>query len=135
MDVDQLCRRYLSAIEAGDYAAVLSLFRPNARVHSPLYGLQPVDLFFANVFSDTARSTTRLIRILTARKPDNALAVQFEYSWTLSNGTIVEFEVVNILELDEDGLVTKLTVLYDTAPLRAAHEDAARQRESGTAAR
>lgn len=129
MNADQLCRQYLDAVEASDLEAVLAIFTDTARVVSPLYGSQPADLFFANVFGDTQQSKATLIRIMTSPAPDNAIALQFEYSWTLSSGALVEFEVVNILEVNDAGQIDKLTVLYDTAPLRTAHEEAARQRE------
>ncbi|WMS42898.1 nuclear transport factor 2 family protein [Acuticoccus sp. MNP-M23] len=132
MDADQLCRQYLKAIEAGDFTAVLGFFSVQARVVSPLYGTQPADLYFAKLFSDSQRSTCRIIRVLTSPAPDTAIALQFFYCWTLQSGAVLEFEVVNILEMNADGNVSKLTVLYDTAPLRALHEPAARRHEPDT---
>jgi len=48
------------------------------------------------------------------------VALHFRYGWTLADGTPVRFEVVDVIELTEArDAFAKLTIIYDTAPLRA----------------
>jgi len=123
MNAEELCRAYLEALERGDAAALAALFAPDGVVVSPLYGSQPAREFYAALLADTARSRTRLKRILTSPPPDAAIALHFDYFWTLADGTDVTFEVVDVFELNEAGdRIARMTIIYDTAPLRAAHE-------------
>jgi len=127
LNADQLCRQYLDALEESDLGAVTGLFTADGKVVSPLYGEQPADQFYAALFGDTSRSQTQLIRVLNRPAPDAAIALHFAYRWTLANGETVDFEVVDMLEMVDDGRIAKLTILYDTAPLRAAHEKSRRR--------
>ena len=59
---------------------------------------------------------------------DGPLAsIWFQFNWTLASGAPADFECVDMLELDEEGLITALHIFYDTAPTRPAFE-----RETGT---
>jgi hypothetical protein len=42
--------------------------------------------------------------------------------WTLPSGSPADFECVDMLELDENGLITALHIFYDTAATRPAFE-------------
>ncbi|MEM7696455.1 MAG: nuclear transport factor 2 family protein [Pseudomonadota bacterium] len=118
MDAETLAERYLAALEAASLPDIAALFTADGVVVSPLYGTMPAADFYAALFADTNRSDTTLLRVLTG--PDGSAALHFRYRWTLSGGKVVTFEVVDIVEL-EAGRIAKLTILYDTAPLRAAH--------------
>lgn len=112
---------YLSALARADLPAVLALFADDGVVHSPLYGTKPAREFFEGLFADTARS------ILTPKavfldEDGTGLALHFDYEWTLGNGEIVRFEVVDVFRLAADDRFATMTIIYDTAPLRAAFE-------------
>ena len=126
MTPEVLCRRYLAALDAGDLAAVTDLFAPDAVVVSPLYGTGPAAAFYADLFTDTQGSQTELLNIFPASTDGAAVALHFRYVWTLASGKVVDFEVVDVIELAEEGdRFAKITIIYDTAPLRADF-DAAR---------
>jgi len=119
MPAESLCRRYLAALDAGDLDAVLALFAPGAEVVSPLYGVRPATEFYAALFADTERSRTELLHVFPASSPIGAVALHFRYDWTLADGKLVTFEVVDVIELTPAGdAFARLTILYDTAPLR-----------------
>lgn len=123
MSTEVLCHRYLAALDAGDLAGVLALFAPGAEVVSPLYGTRPAPEFYAALFADTARSQTELLNIFPASTKGGAVALHFRYAWTLADGTLVHFEVVDVIELTQAGdRFQKLTIIYDTAPLRLDFE-------------
>lgn len=120
MNTEELCHHYLSALNDGDLEKVLSLFDPAAVVVSPLYGTVAAAPFYRELFADTNRSVTKLLHIFSASKDDSSIALHFHYTWTLKSGKIVEFECVDVFELaPARDKFTKLTIIYDTAPLRA----------------
>ena len=41
-------------------------------------------------------------------------AGQFRYDWTMKDGTRTSFECVDIFYLNADGLIEKLSIIYDT---------------------
>ncbi|MCB1337679.1 MAG: nuclear transport factor 2 family protein [Maritimibacter sp.] len=120
MPAVDLCHRYLAALDAGDLDAVLALFAPGAEVVSPLYGTKPAAEFYAALFADTEASDTTLLNIFDSAGDGGAVALHFRYGWTLADGTPVSFEVVDVIELTEArDAFARLTIIYDTAPLRA----------------
>ena len=119
MSGNDLCSAYLAALDAGDLDAVLPLFAPEAEVVSPLYGTMPAKEFYAALFADTQASDTELLNIFDGSSSGGAVALHFRYGWTLADGTPVSFEVVDVIELTPDrDAFAKLTIIYDTAPLR-----------------
>lgn len=123
MSTKELCERYLAALDAGDLAAVRGLFTDDAVVVSPLYGERPAHAFYAELFADTDRSATTLINVFDSSSAAAAVALHFRYEWTLRGGRIVGFECVDVFELAQDrDRFARLTIIYDTAHLRAAFE-------------
>ena len=119
MSVRDLCTAYLAGLDVGDLDAVLALFAPDAVVVSPLYGTQPARDFYAALFADTAVSDTTLLTLFDSSDTGGAVALHFRYGWTLADGTPVTFEVVDVIELTPArDAFAKLTIIYDTAPLR-----------------
>ncbi|MCB1356866.1 MAG: nuclear transport factor 2 family protein [Maritimibacter sp.] len=119
MSVTALCNAYLAGLDAGDLDAVLALFAPGAEVVSPLYGTQPARDFYAALFADTEASNTELLNIFDSSDTGGAVALHFRYGWTLADGKVVNFEVVDVIELTPArDAFAKLTIIYDTAPLR-----------------
>lgn len=119
MSVRDLCSAYLAGLDAGDLDAVLALFAPGAEVVSPLYGRIPARAFYAALFADTKASDTELLNIFDQADGGGAVALHFRYGWTLADGTPVNFEVVDVIDLTAArDAFAKLTIIYDTAPLR-----------------
>jgi len=52
------------------------------------------------------------------KKDSNNIALYFTYKWTLKSNKIVEFDVVDIIELDSDNKIIKLKIIYDTVVAR-----------------
>lgn len=69
--------------------------------------------------ADTGRSELRL-RGVTQDGP--LVSIWFQFDWTLPSGSPADFECVDMLELDENGLITALHIFYDTAATRPAFE-------------
>ena len=117
-------QEYLDALSAGDIDRILRLFTADAVVYSPLYGEMPAAEFYPALFNDTAESRLRLRTTMTGQhqgKP--VVAFWFDFDWTLANGTPAPFSVVDIAELDMEGKIEVLRIVYDTAPIRAVFNE------------
>lgn len=119
MRAQALAAAYLAALERGDVQAVLALFRPGAMVHSPLYGPVSAGEFYPRLLADTGRSELKLRGVTEGER---LVGIWFRFDWTLSSGAATGFECVDMLELDDQGLITALHIFYDTAATRPAFE-------------
>ncbi len=80
--------------------------------------------FYKELLADTNRSVTRLLNIFLPSGGAPSVALHFHYTWTLKSGKIVQFECVDVFELTADKQkFSKLTIIYDTAPIRADFEE------------
>lgn len=117
-----LVERYLAALERSDLDAVLALFTPSGRVHSPLYGERPAAEFYPDLFTDTASSRLTLRRVMSAVDGAPVISFWFRFDWVLADGSPAPFTVVDIAELAPDGRIETLHIVYDTASVREAFD-------------
>lgn len=115
---------YLRALGDGDADAMLALFADGAVVHSPLYGVLPATEFYPQLFADTGSAALTLLGTMRGTSPAGAalLSFWFHFDWVLPGGTSAPFDVVDIAELDADGLIASLRIVYDTVDVRPAFE-------------
>jgi hypothetical protein len=115
---------YLHAVENADLDAMLALFADDAVVHSPLYGTLPARQFYPVLFADTGSSDLTLLGTMRGTSVEGAalLSFLFHFDWVLPNGTRAPFDVVDVAELDDDGLIRSLRIVYDTMTVRPAFE-------------
>lgn len=123
MSPEELCRSYLDALNEGNLDAVLDLFTKDAQIVSPLYGESSAKVFYKALFDDTNQSDTTLLNIFDNSKTGSSIGLHFKYLWTLASGKKVSFECVDVIEIDQEKQkFSKLTIVYDTAPLREDFE-------------
>ncbi len=128
MQSDELIARYLDGLARADLSHVLGLFSEDGAVDSPLYGVLPAAEFYPRLFADTGSSRLSLRASMTGRGPAGpVVSFWFDFDWTLANGEPAPFTVVDVAELDGDGRIRVLHIVYDTAPIRAAFD---RQKDS-----
>jgi hypothetical protein len=115
---------YLRALGHADLAGMLALFTPDAVVHSPLYGTLPAAEFYPRLFADTASATLTLLGTMRGTSVEGRalLSFLFHFDWVLPNGTRAPFDVVDVAEVDDDGLISRLRIVYDTVDVRPAYE-------------
>ena len=119
MDLSTTVDRYLSLLAASDAAGLAALFADDGVVDSPFLGRQPASSFFVQLMRSTRRNILLDRDVLVStRHPRRALAL-FTYRWETADGPTVEFRCADAFDFDEAGRVTLLTILYDTAPIRA----------------
>lgn len=115
--VDALVDAYLRALSSADAELAISLFAAGGIVDSPLYGQQSASDFYPALFADTAASVLTLRKTLLSADAAT-VAFWFDFDWVLANGTPAPFTVVDVAELDENGLIQRLHIVYDTHPIR-----------------
>lgn len=130
-----LVEAYLDALSLADVDAVLNLFATDGVVSSPLYGQRSARDFYPILFADTAASALTLRQTLVSTSTPTAtatatIAFWFDFNWTLADGTPAPFSVVDVAELDPDGRIRHLHIIYDTHPIRSVWE---RQQRASTA--
>ena len=119
MTARALASAYLGALERGDQQAMLALFHAEAIVHSPLYGPLRATEFYPRLLADTSRSR---LHLRGASQGERLVGIWFHFEWTLPSGTEIGFDCVDMLELNDQGLVTALHIFYDTVTTRPAFE-------------
>ena len=123
MSPELLVTEYLDALSAGDVERVLALFSKDGDVVSPLYGTLPASEFYPILFADTAESQLALRTTMVGEMGGRVvMSFWFDFGWTLASGEPAPFTVVDVAELDHDGLIERLHIIYDTAPIRDAFE-------------
>lgn len=118
---EHLVRAYIGALSRGDTDAILELFAPSGAVESPLYGIKRAVDFYRDLEKDTKRSTLQLQAVYVDPHDPRKAAIHFRYRWEMKNGEIVTFSCVDLFEFTGPPLkVSKLSIVYDTHPIRAA---------------
>ncbi len=122
MTISEIINAYLKGLESGSYQQIIQLFDEAAIIHSPLYGKIQALTFYKELFSVTNNSRIHLKNIfLNSNDPYSAIA-HFSYDWTFANGTITNFDCIDIFEFSKDMKIVKLTIIYDTYRVRGAFE-------------
>jgi hypothetical protein len=117
---------YLRALTEGDVTLVLSLFAPGGAVDSPLYGRLSAEEFYPMLFADTGSSELTLRAVMEGVSATGAptIAFWFHFGWILPDGTSAPFSVVDVIEIDDEGRIANLHIVYDTVDVRPAFEAA-----------
>lgn len=119
MTVKHVAKQYLHHLERGAMQQVIDLFSEDGVVHSPIYGTLPAKTFY-NLLSDDTQESKLELKDIFETPNSNKLALYFNYAWTLKNGDLVNFAVVDIIEFNDQHKITDLKIIYDTQHSRKA---------------
>jgi DNA-binding XRE family transcriptional regulator len=121
---EYLAQEYVEALAGRDLERLLSLFAPDAVVVSPLYGTLHAADFYPRLLADSGASRLTLLGTLNGTTVDGRplVGIWFRFEWVLATGREAPFDVVDIAELDGEGRVERLRIMYDTAGVRPAFE-------------
>jgi hypothetical protein len=124
MTPNQLAVLYLGALEMADVEQILGLFAADGVVHSPLYGPTPAATYYPELFRDTSGSDLTLRGVSSGASVDGGglVMIWFHYDWQFAGGERVRFDVVDVLELNAEGRIAHLHIVYDTVDTRPAME-------------
>lgn len=119
MTPENVIQEYLAALEKSDVNKMFQLFKEDAIVVSPLYGEIKAFSFYPELFEDTLASKITLKDIYYSASVKNRVAAHFVYDWKMRNKSYVEFECMDVFELDKHSQkIEKLTIIYDSRQTR-----------------
>lgn len=112
----EILNQYLKFLEIANYEEIMSLFAADAVVNSPLYGRVKASNFYKDLLADTSSSKLTLKNIFEGYQ--DTAAMYFEYVWTMKDGQIIKFEVMDVFDFDINNKIKNLTIIYDTHLIR-----------------
>ncbi|MCA0176811.1 MAG: nuclear transport factor 2 family protein [Proteobacteria bacterium] len=111
----------MNALGHSGNATVKSLFTPNAKVKSPLLGDMAAGPFFDRLAGASARNVITPIDIFLSTAGQHHATAYFQYDWTVRDGTLITFKVMDLLTFEPGGeKVAHLDLICDTHPIRAS---------------
>ncbi|CAN0619609.1 SnoaL-like domain-containing protein [Burkholderia multivorans] len=116
-------RTHLLELERGDVAAICALFAQEGQTFSPFLGWMEPAPFFAKVDAASGESKITPIDICVSTTGARRATGYFIYDWGLRDGSSVRFECVDVFEFDDDGLIERMIIVYDTYPIRSTVGD------------
>jgi hypothetical protein len=119
MTNQEVAKTYISHLENGLVEKVISLFTHDGLVHSPLYGTKSAKDFYTLLADDTSKSELNINGLFEDEK-NCRLALYFNYRWTLKNGEVVIFDVVDIMQFNAENKIIDLKIIYDSINTRQA---------------
>jgi hypothetical protein len=122
MQREKIIRRYIKELSDGNTKDIINLFSDDAEVISPVYGTMKAKDFYVLLAEDTSSSEIKLLQIYQSSSDNNEgheCAAYFNYKWTLSDGKLITFDVVDIFTFNTDNIITELRIIYDASVSKA----------------
>ena len=117
----RVLRTYMDALGRNDYGTVKGLFTSAGLVKSPFLGEMPARPFFDRLAGASAKNVITPIDIFMSDSGTNHATAYFQYDWTVRDGTLITFKVMDLFTFDRDSdKVAYLDIIYDTHPIRAS---------------
>lgn len=110
---------YFDGVNGERYADVAALFAPGATVTAPGAGTRSgaadIEAYFAAALEPYPEHRDEPTRFIYA---ESTVTVEIHYTGKLATGEGLEFDAVDVFDLDEDGHITRLTSWYDSHAVR-----------------
>ncbi|PMS15508.1 polyketide cyclase [Trinickia dabaoshanensis] len=110
--------QYLTLLEQGDTEGIVALFTEDAQIYSPFLGWMTPAPFFTKVREASGQSRITPIDTLVSISGNARAIGYFTYDWGLKDGTQVSFDCCDVFDFSDDGRIRKMTIIYDTYPIR-----------------
>ena len=122
--MQQLVRKYLQALEAGDANKAAALFIPDGWVQSPFLGQLPVKQFVNKVAAASKGSKLTVHDVLVSAEGNLRAVAYYLYDWRLKDGSRVSFDCADVFNFDPStGHIQSIVLVYDTHPVRGVVEN------------
>ncbi|MBC8057263.1 MAG: nuclear transport factor 2 family protein [Rhizobiales bacterium] len=113
-------RRYMQALHGADYPAIVAMFAPGGSVVSPFLGEMLAEPFFDRLGNASTKNVITPIDIFVSADETPRATAYFRYDWTVTDGTLISFEVMDLFEFAPGtDRVQRLSLIYDTHPIRS----------------
>ena len=112
---------YMRSLGKSDYQVIKGLFAPNGKVLSPFLGEVEAGPFFDRLAEVSTVNVITPIDIFTSATDQNHATCYFQYDWTVTDGTLISFKVMDLFTFaDGSDKIEYLNLIYDTHPIRAS---------------
>jgi hypothetical protein len=116
-----ILKAYMTALGASDYATVKSLFAADGKVRSPFLGEMAAGAFFDRLAEASTKNVITPIDIFLSATEKNHATAYFQYDWTVRDGTLITFKVMDLFTFEPDeNKAVYLDLIYDTHPIRVS---------------
>lgn len=116
-----ILQTYMRALGESDHPTVKSLFAADGKVLSPFLGEMAAGPFFDRLAAASTRNVITPIDIFVSTTDRHHATAYFQYDWTVRDGTLITFKVMDLFTFDPDTrLVSYLDLIYDTHPIRVS---------------
>lgn len=112
-------RQYLERLERCDVDGIVALFSEDAQIYSPFLGWMQPRPFFAKLREASGQSRIEPIDTLVSTSGAPRAIGYFVYHWGLKDGSQVRFDCCDVFDFAPDGRFARMTIIYDTHPIRA----------------
>lgn len=119
MDHRKTVREFYHAFEQMDFESVMSHFAPNGKVHSPTLGNMEAGPFYKELFSKTTHIKITIKDLLLSAE-NSRVAAFVDCSWKTKSGDSLMFEGVVIFDLNSQGKIQLVRIIYDAQRARDA---------------
>ncbi len=117
--MQNLVRKYLKALEAGDSEAAASLFIADGWVESPFFGRLPVRQFVKKAAETSSGTKLTVHDVLVSAEGHLRAVAYYLYDWRLKSGSRVSFDCADVFNFDPaTGRIQSIVLVYDTHPVR-----------------
>lgn len=114
-----ILQTYMKALGESDYDTIKSLFAPHGKVLSPFLGEMDAAKFFDRLGEASSKNVITPIDIFLSADDKNHATCYFQYDWTVRDGTLISFKVMDLFTFAEGSeKVEYLNLIYDTHPIR-----------------
>lgn len=111
-----IAQAYAGALASNNYKAITNLFARDGAVSSPVYGNMPACEFYENLFKKNIYSDVRIKNIFKESNDPHIFALHL-----LLKAKVPDVQVndcIDILNLNAEGKIRSLTIIFDTFPVR-----------------
>lgn len=120
MSHEETIKKYYQAIEKQDHSAVIHFFSKDGTIIHPIFGTTiAVDFFKMLLKQATSSNKISIKNIFHDPHQPNRLAVYFSDKVVGKEGYTFEIaHGVHVFDFTSEGLIHKITVIFDTYPVR-----------------
>lgn len=119
-DYIPILQTYMQALGDADYSTIKSLFAKDGKVLSPFLGEMDAGPFFDRLAEASSQNVITPIDIFVSTTKKHHATAYFQYDWTVRDGTLISFKVMDLFSFEPDSNKVKyLDLIYDTHPIRS----------------
>lgn len=116
-DIEKVIKSYCDCLVKNDFDRIMQLFAAQACIKSPLFSQKNANEFYFDLFKSSTRIKVDIKNLFCDVKEPNVFAAYLDYEG-ISKNKQYQFNCIDIFEFDNSMKIKKLTIIWDTYPMR-----------------